>query len=119
MRDFQCVACRIRTRRARDGADVAGDVCPGCGSPLEPVGELADIVGFRSVTTDGRVDNTAPVGDFIARRNAAYAQRVSDALDDERWMDIGGFAVASVALATSYRAGSPHNAGAPGEKGTT
>src|SRR5512132_277459 len=108
MRDFQCAACRIRTRPAGDGGE-----CPGCGSPLEPVVALADIVGFRSVTTGGPIDNTAPVGDFTARRDAAYAQRVSDALAAEQWMDVGGFAVAAVALAT------PHTAGAPGEKGTT
>ena len=51
MRDFKCVACKIRTRRAGDSAHDAGDACPGCGSPLEPVGELAEIVGFRWVTT--------------------------------------------------------------------
>ena len=107
MRDFQCAACRIRTRPAGDGGE-----CPGCGLPLEPVARLADIVGFRSVTTGGPIDNTAPVGDFTARR-AAYAQRVSNAMDAEPWMDVGGIAVAAVALAT------PRTAGAPGENGTT
>jgi hypothetical protein len=113
MRDFKCVACKIRTRRAGDSADVVGDSCPVCGSALERVGELSEVVGFRSVKADGPVDNAAPVGDFTARRNALYAQRVSDALAAEGWMDDGGFAVASVALPASY------NAGAPGEKGTT
>ncbi len=108
MRDFQCVACRIRTRPAGDG-----DECPGCGAPLEPVSRLADVVGFRSVTSGGRVGNPAPVGDFTARRDAAYAQRVSDAMDAEPWMDVDGFAVAAVALATA------RTAGPPGENGTT
>ena len=75
MRDFKCVACKIRTRRAGDSGYVAGDACPGCGSPLEPVGELADIVGFRWVTT--------------THGNEIYAQRVSDALAAERWVDGG------------------------------
>ena len=75
MRDFKCVACKIRTRRPGDSGHDAGDACPGCGSPLEPVGELADIVGFRWVTTTH--------GDEI------YAQRVSDALAGERWVDGG------------------------------
>ena len=76
MRDFKCVACKIRTRRAGDSAHDAGDACPSCGSPLEPVGKLAEIVGFRWVTTtDG---------------NEIYAQRVSDALAAERWVDGGG-----------------------------
>ena len=113
MQDFKCVACKIRTRRAVESADLAGDACPGCGSPLEPVSRLADLVGFRSVTTDGPVGSIAPVGDFSARRNEIYAQRVSDALA-ERWVDDGGSAVAAVALPTSNR-----HAGAPGEKATT
>ena len=98
MPDVKCVACRIRTRLAE-----AGEPCPACGSPLERVGELAEVVGFRSITTtDGPVDAT-PVGDFTARRNALYAQRVRDAVDAERWTDDGGFAVAAVALPTSDR----------------
>lgn len=83
MRDFKCVACRIRTRHAGAG----GDRCPGCGSLLEPVAGLAEVVGFRSVTTTQQpVDDPAPVGNFTARRNAMYAQRVRDALDTQHWM---------------------------------
>jgi hypothetical protein len=99
MPDFRCVDCRTRTRYA---GDIAAEPCPGCGSPLELVVELAEVVGFRSVTTSDRsVDVAAPVGDFTARRNAMYAQRVRDALAAERWIDDGGFAVAAVALPTS------------------
>ena len=75
MRDFKCVACKIRTRRAGASAHDAGDACPSCGSPLEPVGELAELVGFRWVTT--------------THGNEIYAQRVSDALAAERWVDGG------------------------------
>jgi hypothetical protein len=110
MRDFKCVACRIRTRRAEASFDVVGDPCPGCGCPLEPVGGLGEVVGFRSVTTtEHPVDDPAPVGDFTARRNAIYAQRVRDALDTEPWMDDGGYAISAVALPTAH----------PDEKGTT
>jgi hypothetical protein len=109
MRDFKCVACKIRTRHAVDSAHDAGDACPGCGSPLEPVGELADVVGFRWFSADRPADDMAPIGDFPARRNALYAQRVSDALAAERWVDDAGFAVASVALANPHRAGSPRS----------
>jgi hypothetical protein len=112
MPDFKCVACRIRTRLEED---TAADPCPSCGSSLERVGELAEVVGFRSVTTtDGLVDNATPVGDFTARRNAMYAQTVRDALNAESWMDDGGAAVAALALPTSDR-----HAGAPGEERTT
>jgi len=117
MPDFKCLACRTRTRHVRDASPSAGDPCPGCGSPLEPVGELTEVVGLRSVTTADRIpDSDAPVGDFTARRNAIYAQRVHDAIDAARWVDDGGFAAAAVALPTSDRR--LPNAGAPGEKGT-
>jgi hypothetical protein len=112
MPDFKCVACRTRTRL---GEDAVVDPCPACGASLELVGELAEVVGFRSMTTTaGPADTAAPVGDFTARRNVMYAQRVRDAVDAERWMDDGGFAVAAVALRTTDR-----HAGAPGERGTT
>jgi hypothetical protein len=49
MPHFKCVACRTRLHSAAAPADVLGDLCPRCGSPLEPVGELAEIVGFQSI----------------------------------------------------------------------
>jgi hypothetical protein len=77
-----------------------------------PVGELADVVGFRSVTTaDVLVGGHAVVGDFTMRRD------VRDALDAQRWIDDGGSAVVAVALPTSDRRLLP-NAGAPGQNGT-
>jgi hypothetical protein len=68
----------------------------------------------RSIRTRPTGDgaDVAPVGDLTARREAAYARRVSDALDAQQSTD-DGFAVAAVALPT------PHAAGAPGEKETT
>jgi hypothetical protein len=118
MPDFKCVACRTRTRRAGDAADFIGDLCPVCGSPHELVSELSEVVGFRSVTmADPSVDHPAPLGDFGARRNAFYAERVRDALDAQRWGDEGGSAVIAVALPTSDKrllaAGK-----APGEEAT-
>ena len=106
MSDFKCVPCRTRTRHAED---VGGDRCPACGSPLERVGKLTEVVGFQSITTaEHPVDDAACLGDFTARRNAMYAERVRDALDAARWADDGGFAVAAVALPTSDRAGTTH-----------
>lgn len=49
MPHFKCVGCKTRLYSAAARADLVGDVCPGCGSQLEPVGELAEIVGFRSI----------------------------------------------------------------------
>jgi hypothetical protein len=119
MPDFKCVACRTRTRRAGDASDLTSDLCPSCGSPHEPVFELSEVVGFRSVTTADRpIDDPAPLGDFAARRNAIYAQRVRDALDAQRWVDDGGSAVVAVALPTSDRR-LLTNARAPVENGAT
>jgi hypothetical protein len=49
MPHFKCVACRTRLYSAAAPADLVGDLCPRCGSLLEPVGELAEIVGFQSI----------------------------------------------------------------------
>jgi hypothetical protein len=57
MRDFKRVACST--------CHGSGEPCPECGTPREPVGELAEVIGIR---------------DFAARRNAQYAERVRDAL---------------------------------------
>jgi hypothetical protein len=119
MVDFKCVACRTRIRHVGDAADFTGDPCPSCGSPYELVSELSEVVGCRSVTTGDRpVDNPAPLLDFTEHRNVIYAQRVRDALDDERWIDDGGAAVVAVALPTAAPRVRP-NAGALGENGAT
>jgi hypothetical protein len=41
----KCVPCRIRVSVADTGTDPS---CPGCGLALEPVGKLAELMGFRS-----------------------------------------------------------------------
>jgi len=119
MSDFKCVACRIRTRHTGDTPRSVGDPCPKCGSPLELVGGLAEVVGYRPVSTADRlVESDAPVADFTARRNAIYAQQRRDAIDAARWVDDdGGAAVVAVTLPTADRR-LPLDAGAPGENGT-
>jgi hypothetical protein len=67
---FKCVACKTRLHRTAGPGELVGDLCPGCGSPLEPVGELAEIVGFQTVKP---------------RDGAAETE-----LDAERWLDDGG-----------------------------
>jgi len=59
MPHFKCVACRTRLYGAAAPADLVGDLCPGCGSLLEPVGELAEIVGFQAIR---RVDDGGSFG---------------------------------------------------------
>jgi len=93
MPHFKCVPCKARVYRATGGDDLVGGRCPGCGSLLEPVGELGEIVGFRSIDSRG---DAAPdthqrivdqVEDLFARREAALARAHVDA---ERWLDDGG-----------------------------
>src|SRR3954453_7125390 len=70
MSDFKCVACRIRTRHTGDTPRSVGDPCPGCGSPLELVGRLAEVVGYRPVSTADRlVDSDAPVAVSLPTAN--------------------------------------------------
>jgi hypothetical protein len=97
MPHFKCLACKARLYSAAGPDDLVGDLCPGCGSLLEPVGELAEIVGFRSIKSrDGAADDGPPdthqriadrFGDFIARREAILAQT---RLDAGPWVDDGG-----------------------------
>ena len=97
MPHFKCVACKTRLYSAAGPDDLVGDLCPGCGSLLEPVGELAEIVGFRAIKCrDGAADDSrrgtheriaGRIDDFFARRKAILAQA---RLDAERWIDDGG-----------------------------
>jgi hypothetical protein len=111
MPHFKCVACRTRLYSAAGPAELVGDLCPGCGSLLEPVGELAEIVGFRAIEDRGGAADDSPPGaheriagrvdDFFARREAILAQARLDAV---RWVDDGGsFRPEAVAEAMALR----------------
>jgi hypothetical protein len=81
-----CAACRIRCQSEGSAAGVVGDLCPYCGSLLEPVTDLSTVVGFRRISLgDEAADATvamrppavtdpSPVVDrvdpFISRRGA-------------------------------------------------
>jgi hypothetical protein len=53
MPDFKCLACKTRLHSTESEADRIGDLCPVCGSLLEPVGDLGEIVGYRVIETRG------------------------------------------------------------------
>ena len=99
MPHFKCVGCKTRLYSAAAPADLVGDLCPGCGSLLEPVGELAEIVGFQSIKQrDGAADDSPPrrpqpsagrVDALFAHREALLAQA---RIDLARWVDYGGSA---------------------------
>lgn len=76
MPHFKCEGCKTRLHRSAGPADLVGDLCPGCGSLLEPVGELAEIVGFQSIRNrDGATGGNQRIADrldlLFARRDDA------------------------------------------------
>jgi hypothetical protein len=97
MAHFKCVACKTRQYCEARPADLVGDLCPGCGALLEPVGELAEVLGFRNITAHEKAGDGGPPGRHqrIADRvDAFFARRESRVaevrLDAERWVDDGG-----------------------------
>ena len=91
---FKCVTCKARLYSvARRDLEVR-DLCPGCGAMLEPVGELAELVGYRSIRLRGAAEQRAGHGVLIDRFAEVLAARRArsdeDAGDAERWLDDGG-----------------------------
>jgi hypothetical protein len=48
---LKCDACKARVRHASDATDLTA-CCPLCGSPLEAVAALSEIVGYRAVVPE-------------------------------------------------------------------
>jgi len=77
MRHLKCLVCETRLYNAERQADPIGDLCPVCGSLLEPVGDLGEIVGYRVIETRGSTSHSGAsragrliagrVGEIIAR----------------------------------------------------
>jgi hypothetical protein len=85
---FKCVPCKIRVSSAGASTALTDGSCPGCGLPLEPVGELTEVLGFRSPNLfDSSVPPRVaePVADISGGRAATEAQ-----LEIDRWLDEGG-----------------------------
>src|SRR4051794_30649777 len=80
MPHFKCVTCRTRLF----AAGAAGDLCDGCGSPLEPVAELAEVVGYQAITN-------VPHAGSSRRRRSMQAQARQGA---ELWIDEQAVAMA-------------------------
>jgi hypothetical protein len=114
----RCVACQVRLRVSGSTAEPGGDLCPECGSLLEPVAALAELVGYRSVKSpDSAAADDAErsgarqqiaersgarqqiadrVDEFVTRRTAILEL---DRLEPERWLDDSdGPIAAAVAL---------------------
>jgi hypothetical protein len=46
----KCVECKTRLYSSGAPAEMVGELCPGCGALLEPVGSLVEVIGFRRIT---------------------------------------------------------------------
>jgi hypothetical protein len=83
MPHFKCLACKTSLRIA-GSEDPIGDLCPVCGSLLEPVGDLGEIGGYRVIETRVSTSHSAAsrtveliadrVDEFIARRELKHAR---------------------------------------------
>jgi hypothetical protein len=67
---FDCLACKTRLHSTESEADPIGDLCPVCGSLLEPVADLGEIVGYGVIETRGSTSHSrAPrAGELSAGR---------------------------------------------------
>jgi hypothetical protein len=85
---LKCVPCKIRVSATGAGTALTEGACPSCGSALEPVADLTELVGFRSPNL---LDPSVPprvaerVTDISGGRAVAEAQ-----VEIDRWLDEGG-----------------------------
>jgi hypothetical protein len=94
-RHLSCQACRIRVRASAPEIDLLEGGCPLCGAKLGAVPFPSGVVGFRSFDLDvlseqgssDRPRTPPPLGDLVARREAALAR---DGFDADRWSGEGG-----------------------------
>ena len=86
MPHFKCVGCRFRLHSAGHSADLVGDLCPGCGSLLEPAVGLAELVGFQSITssTPGPQRIADRLDGLFARREARAEAIALPTPEDDR-----------------------------------
>jgi hypothetical protein len=84
----KCVPCKIRVSASGAGTALMDGSCPGCGSALEAVTDLTEVIGFRSPNL---LDPSVPpavaerMADISGGRSVVEAQ-----LEIDRWLDEGG-----------------------------
>jgi hypothetical protein len=82
---LKCLACRTRLQSTESPADPIGDLCPVCGSLLEPVGDLGEIVGYRLIESPDSSSHSGAsragrliagrVGEIVAGRELKHRLR--------------------------------------------
>jgi hypothetical protein len=85
MAHLKCLACKTRLQSTESPADPIGDLCPVCGSLMEPVGDLGEIVGYRVIESPGSSSHSGAsragrliagrVGEILARRELKHRLR--------------------------------------------
>ena len=83
---FECLECKTRLHGTASETDPIGDLYPVCGSLLEPVGDLGEIVGCGVIVARGGRSHSGAsgagrriagrVGGIIARRELKHPLRV-------------------------------------------
>lgn len=76
---LKCLACKTRLQSTESPADPIGDLCPVCGSLLEPVGDLTEIAGYRVIDSP---DSSSHSG--ASRTGQLVAGRVGEILASSR-----------------------------------
>jgi hypothetical protein len=64
---FKCVTCKAPRYSVATPDDLFPDLCPGCGAMPEPVGELAELVGYSSIHSHGAAEPQGCHGVLIDR----------------------------------------------------
>jgi hypothetical protein len=85
MAHLKCLACKTRLQSRESPADPIGDLCPVCGSLLEPVGDLDEIVGYRVIASPDSSSHSGAsrtgrliagrVGEILARGELKHRRR--------------------------------------------
>ena len=92
---LKCTSCKARLYTVARSDRLGGELCPACGAMLEPVGELVEVVGYRSIELGAdpaahQVGGGVVIHRFAAALAASRARAAEAALDAERWLDDGG-----------------------------
>jgi len=86
----KCVRCKIRVSDATARRDLVEEgSCPSCGRPMEPVADLAELVGYRSPSLQ-EPRTPKPVADRVADIVARREMESTVRLAAQRWLDEAG-----------------------------
>jgi hypothetical protein len=84
MAHSKCVSCRARVWREGSSPD---HLCPGCGGPLEPVGDLSEIIGFRCLRARPRGRRHSSPEQFARVSEQIREQSARQAAERQRRID--------------------------------